>query len=124
MGQLTFIPASFIRVLITLADLFSNFLNFVIPLMIVALITKGIAELTEGAGKLLGVTFLSAYASTLVAVGIAYVVAAPGATGGAIMFALQFLPMVGIISDAMQQLMIVFILRKTVKPKTKARSKV
>lgn len=71
MGQLTFIPASFIRVLITLADLFSNFLNFVIPLMIVALITKGIAELTEGAGKLLGVTFLSAYASTLVAVGIA-----------------------------------------------------
>lgn len=68
-------------------------------------------------------TFLSAYASTLVAVGIAYVVAAPGATGGAIMSALQFLPMVGIISDAMQQLMIAFILRKTVKPKTKRAAK-
>ena len=44
-GQLTFIPASFIQVLVTLADLFSSFLNFVIPLMIVALITKGISDL-------------------------------------------------------------------------------
>lgn len=74
-GQLTFIPASFIQVLVTLADLFSSFLNFVIPLMIVALITKGIADLTEGAGKLLGITFLTAYGSTLVAGMIAYVTA-------------------------------------------------
>ena len=74
-GQLTFIPASFIQVLVTLADLFSSFLNFVIPLMIVALITKGIADLTEGAGKLLGITFLTAYGSTLVAGLIAYVTA-------------------------------------------------
>lgn len=74
LGQFTFIPVSFIRVLITLADLFSSFLNFVIPLMIVALITKGIADLTEGAGKLLGVTFLASYGSTLVAGAIAYLV--------------------------------------------------
>ncbi len=74
-GQLTFIPASFIQVLVTLADLFSSFLNFVIPLMIVALITKGIADLTEGAGKLLGITFLTAYGSTIVAGMIAYVTA-------------------------------------------------
>ena len=33
-------------------------------------------------------------------------VAAPGAPGGAIMSALPFLPMVGIVSDTMQQLMI------------------
>src|SRR5699024_5438699 len=72
-GQLTFIPASFIQVLVTLADLFSSFLSFVIPLMIVALITKGIADLTEGAGKLLGITFLTAYGSTFVAGMIAYV---------------------------------------------------
>lgn len=72
-GQLTFIPASFIQVLVTLADLFSSFLNFVIPLMIVALITKGIADLTEGAGKLLGITFLTAYGSTFIAGMIAYV---------------------------------------------------
>lgn len=71
-GQLSFIPPSFIRILLTLADLFSNFLNFIIPLMIVALISKGIAELTEGAGKLLGITFLSAYGSTLTAGIIAY----------------------------------------------------
>ena len=74
-GQLTFIPTSFIQVLVTLADLFSSFLNFVIPLMIVALITKGIADLTEGAGKLLGITFLTAYGSTIVAGMIAYVTA-------------------------------------------------
>lgn len=74
-GQLSFIPPSLIRVLVTLSDLFSSFLNFVIPLMIVALITKGIADLTEGAGKLLGVTFMIAYSSTLVAGVIAYLVA-------------------------------------------------
>src|SRR5699024_6622930 len=46
----------------------------VIPLMIVGLITKGIAELMEGTGKLLGVTFLSAYGSTLVSGTIAYLI--------------------------------------------------
>lgn len=75
LGQFAFVPAGLIRVLITLADLFSSFLNFVIPLMIVALITKGIADLTEGAGKLLGVTFLASYGSTLVAGTLAYLVA-------------------------------------------------
>lgn len=74
-GQIGFIPPSLIRILVTLADLFSSFLNFVIPLMIVALITKGIADLTEGAGKLLGVTFITAYGSTLVAGVLAYFVA-------------------------------------------------
>lgn len=74
-GQLPFVSKGFIRLLLTIAELFSQFLNFVIPLMIVGLITKGIAELTEGAGKLLGVTFLSAYSSTLVSGSIAYVVA-------------------------------------------------
>src|SRR5690625_6804170 len=63
LGQLPFVSASFIRLLLTFAEFFSSFLNFVIPLMIVGLITKGIAELTEGAGKLLGVTFLTAYGS-------------------------------------------------------------
>ena len=74
-GQLSFVPESFIRILLTLAEFFSSFLNFVIPLMIVALITKGIADLTEGAGKLLGVTFVTAYGSTLVAGIIAYILA-------------------------------------------------
>lgn len=74
-GQLAFIPAGFTRVLVTLADFFSSFLNFVIPLMIVALITKGIADLTEGAGTLLGITFLTSYGSTLVAGLLAYIIA-------------------------------------------------
>ena len=75
LGQLSIVPPAFIRVLITLAGFFSSFLNFVIPLMIVALITKGIADLTEGAGALLGVTFLTSYGSTLVAGALAYIVA-------------------------------------------------
>ena len=43
--------------------------------------------------------------SFIMVLGIA-MVAAPGAPGGAIMSALPFLPMVGIATDAMQQLMI------------------
>ncbi|WP_250278482.1 dicarboxylate/amino acid:cation symporter [[Clostridium] colinum] len=62
-------------IIITLANFFSLFLKFVIPLMILAFITKGIADLTQGAGKLLGFTTFVSYASTLIAGTIAYIVA-------------------------------------------------
>ncbi|MDO5718061.1 MAG: dicarboxylate/amino acid:cation symporter [Tissierellia bacterium] len=75
LGQLEFLPPALLRVLVTFSSLFSGFLNFVIPLMIVGFVVKGIAELTEGAGKLLGITALTAYASTLIAGTIAYLVA-------------------------------------------------
>ncbi|WP_425538548.1 dicarboxylate/amino acid:cation symporter [Microaceticoccus formicicus] len=75
LGQLKFIPPALLRVLITISSLFSGFLNFVIPLMIVGFVVKGIADLTEGAGKLLGITALTAYGSTLVAGTLAYIVA-------------------------------------------------
>lgn len=75
LGQLQFIPDSVLGVLVTLSSLFSNFLNFIIPLMIVGFVVKGIADLTEGAGKLLGITAATAYLSTLVAGSIAYFVA-------------------------------------------------
>ena len=74
-GQLSFVPEAFIRVLVTFSTLFSSFLNFIIPLMIVGLVVKGISDLTEGAGKLLGITVGTAYLSTIVAGSIAYVVA-------------------------------------------------
>lgn len=66
-----FLPDYITRVFVTASDLFSNFLAFVIPLMIMAFIIKGIADLTNGAGKLLGITTLLAYTSTVIAGGFA-----------------------------------------------------
>ncbi len=63
------------KLVVTLANFFSLFLKFIIPLMILAYITKGIADLTQGAGKLLGFTTFVSYFSTLVAGTIAYIVA-------------------------------------------------
>lgn len=63
------------KVVVTLGKFFSSFLKFIIPLMILAYITKGIADLTQGAGKLLGLTTLISYGSTLIAGTIAYIVA-------------------------------------------------
>lgn len=70
----SFLPDEVNRIFITISALFSTFLKFVIPLMILAFVTMGIADLTQGAGKLLGITAVIAYASTLVAGTAAYVV--------------------------------------------------
>lgn len=75
LGNLKFMPPQLLRVLITLSSLFGEFLNFIIPLMIIGFVVKGIAELSDGAGKLLGVTAITAYSSTLIAGSMAYVVA-------------------------------------------------
>lgn len=75
LGNLKFIPPGLLRVLITLSSLFGEFLNFIIPLMIIGFVVKGIAELSDGAGKLLGITAITAYGSTLVAGTIAYFIA-------------------------------------------------
>lgn len=74
LGQWLFIPDWFIQVLVTLSTLFSSFLNFIIPLMIIGLIVKGISDLADGAGKLLGLTVGIAYGSTLLAGSLAYLV--------------------------------------------------
>ncbi len=62
-----FFPVWFCRIVVTLSGLFSSFLKFVIPLMILAYVTMGIADLSQGAGKLLLITVLIAYSSTLIA---------------------------------------------------------
>ncbi|MCH3951699.1 MAG: dicarboxylate/amino acid:cation symporter [Acidaminococcus sp.] len=61
-----YLPTDVCRFVVTLSGIFSNFLKFVIPLMILAYVTMGIADLTQGAGKLLLITALIAYGSTLV----------------------------------------------------------
>jgi Na+/H+-dicarboxylate symporter len=74
-GQLTFLPQFLLRLPITFSAIFSSILSFIIPLMIVGFIVKGIADLTEGAGKLLGVATIISYASTLVGGIVAFLVA-------------------------------------------------
>lgn len=74
-GQLQFLPNVILQIPITISHLFSSVLSFVIPLMIVGYIVVGIADLTQGAGKLLGATTLLSYGSTLVGGTIAFVVA-------------------------------------------------
>mgnify|MGYP002740627353 CR=1 FL=1 len=61
-----YMPTEVCRLVVTLSGIFSNFLKFVIPMMILAYVTMGIADLTQGAGKLLLITALLAYGSTLI----------------------------------------------------------
>ena len=60
------------RLIVTASSLFSMFLKFVIPMMILAFVTMGIADLTQGAGKLLGITAVISYASTLIAGSVSF----------------------------------------------------
>ena len=70
-----YLPDWFVRITITFSSIFGAFLNFIIPLMILAFVTKGIADLGEGAGKLLGVTVGLAYLSTLIGGSLSYFMA-------------------------------------------------
>lgn len=69
-----FLPESVCRFVVTLSGIFGSFLKFVIPLMILAYVTMGIADLSQGAGKLLLITVVIAYGSTLVAGSGSYLV--------------------------------------------------
>ncbi len=62
-----FLPIPGVRIFVTINSIFSNFLSFSIPLIIVGLVAPGIADLGSGAGKLLAITALIAYTSTLFA---------------------------------------------------------
>jgi len=69
-----FFPIWFCRIIVTASGIFSAFLKFIIPLMIVAYVTMGIADLSGGAGKLLIITVALAYGSTLIAGSCSYLV--------------------------------------------------
>lgn len=58
----------------TYNSIFGNFLNFVIPLIIIGFVAPGIADLGAGAGKTLAQTTGIAYLSTIVAGSLAFVV--------------------------------------------------
>ena len=60
-----FFPVWAVRVFVTVNAIFSNFLGMFIPLLIIGLIAPGIADLGRGAGRLLLITALMAYVSTI-----------------------------------------------------------
>ena len=60
-----FFPGWLVRIFLTVNSLFGNFLNFIIPLLILGLVAPGIADLGKGAGRLLLITALLAYGFTL-----------------------------------------------------------
>lgn len=53
------------RIFVTFNGLFGNFLDFVVPLIILGLVAPGIAALGKGATRLLGITLILAYSFTL-----------------------------------------------------------
>ena len=63
----SFLNAQFVGVFVTINALFSQFLNFIIPLIIVGLIIPSIGNLGNQAGKMVAITALIAYGSTLFA---------------------------------------------------------
>ena len=61
-----------VRVFVTFNEIFSQFLGFIIPLIIVGLVTPAIANIGKGAGKMLVVTVLLAYGATLISGFLSY----------------------------------------------------
>ena len=58
-------PEVVVRLFVTFNGLFSQFLGFIIPLIIVGLVTPAIADIGKGAGKMLVATTLLAYVATV-----------------------------------------------------------
>lgn len=65
-------PMAFVRGFATFNDLFSQLLGFIVPLIIVGLVTPAIGDMGRGAGRLLFATAAIAYLDTLLASLLAY----------------------------------------------------
>ena len=61
------VPEWTVRLFLTFNGIFSQFLGFAIPLIIVGLVAPAISDIGRGAGKMLLVTVLIAYGSTIFA---------------------------------------------------------
>lgn len=75
-GALTgaFSPGCVIRALNSFGDTFAQFIKFIVPIIIVGLVTPAIAEAGKGAGRMLLATIAIAYASTLLSGAFAFFV--------------------------------------------------
>lgn len=67
-----FLPAPAVRVFLTFNSIFSQFLGFMIPLIIIGLVTPAIAGIGKGAGKMLLATVVIAYIDTVIAGSLSY----------------------------------------------------
>lgn len=67
-----FLPAPAVRVFLTFNSIFSQFLGFMIPLIIIGLVTPAIAGIGKGAGKMLLATVVIAYVDTVIAGSLYY----------------------------------------------------
>ncbi len=85
------LPDAVVRAFVTFNGIFSGFLGFIIPLIILGLVTPAIADIGKGAGRMLVATTLIAYGATLLSGFMAYFT---GAT---------FFPMMIVPSEAMGQ---------------------
>lgn len=66
-------PEGLVRVFVTFNTVFGQFLGFMVPLIIVGLVTPAIANIGEGAGRMLLATVVLAYVDTVIAGLIGYV---------------------------------------------------
>ena len=109
-----FLPRSVVRLFVTFNGIFSNFLQFLIPLIIIGLVTPAISDIGKGAGRLLLITVVIAYCDTVFSGLLSYgtsVTVFPkliGATGAASVaeyeslepyFSIQIPPMVDVMSS-------------------------
>ena len=62
-----FFPKPVVRLFVTFNSIFSNFLQFLIPLIIIGLVTPAISDIGNGAGRLLLITVAIAYLDTVFA---------------------------------------------------------
>jgi len=70
LGQV--LPLGVVKIFVTLNAIFGQFLGFMIPLIIVGLVTPAIADIGNGAGRMLLVTVAIAYVDTVLAGLLAY----------------------------------------------------
>lgn len=66
-GMGRFAPEWVVRIFVTFNGLFSQFLGFIIPLLILGLVAPAIVEIGKGAGKMLLFTVALAYTATIMA---------------------------------------------------------
>ena len=70
------LPLWLVRIFVTFNTLFSEFLGFAIPLIIVGLVTAAISDIGKEAGRMLVLTTLIAYAATLLSGFLSYAMGA------------------------------------------------
>lgn len=64
-GAGMFFPDGLTRVFVTFNSIFSNFLSFIVPLLIVGFVAPAIADIGRGAGRMLLFTVILAYLATI-----------------------------------------------------------